>query len=315
MASRSSNITISTGADLLDALEDFKKAADESTVALAYYAGHGMEIGGKNVIAPTDMEIDCDDQEARRAVEADKLFEALGGAPQQIVLLDACRNNPFPQCPKRSATLRQRLPRLQPRDARPSSRCSSPTPPSPASSPPTAPPAAHSPFASALLARFEANPKMFIRDLLDQTAADVQLASGGSQVPEITTRGGAPKICLSEDGCGGDAGPGPKEPATPGGKVVPQQAKEHNPGDCFADCTDGCPEMVAVAAGSFLMGAGKDDERARRARSRSMRSASPPRSRCRNTRSPSTIGRPARSRAAATATCRRTAAGAAASGR
>src|SRR5690349_17869152 len=45
-----------TRADLLDALETFKQAADQSTAALIYYAGHGMELAGKNIIAPTDME-------------------------------------------------------------------------------------------------------------------------------------------------------------------------------------------------------------------------------------------------------------------
>jgi len=64
-----------TRADLLDALETFKQAADQSTAALIYYAGHGMELAGKNIIAPTDMEVNCDNQQALRSVEADKLFE------------------------------------------------------------------------------------------------------------------------------------------------------------------------------------------------------------------------------------------------
>lgn len=43
-------------ADLLDALEKFKREAAGAEVALVYYAGHGMEVDGKNVLAPTDME-------------------------------------------------------------------------------------------------------------------------------------------------------------------------------------------------------------------------------------------------------------------
>jgi formylglycine-generating enzyme required for sulfatase activity len=189
-------------ADLLDALEEFKSAADDATVALAYYAGHGMEVGGKNVIAPTDMEIDCEDQEAKRSVEADKLFEALGDAPQQIVLLDACRNNPFPQCPKRSATSGNGF-RGFSRITAPDRSLLIANATLEGALAADGPPGNHSPFAAALLARFEASPNMFMRDLLDQTASDVQLASGGSQIPEIITRGGAPKVCLSEDGCGG----------------------------------------------------------------------------------------------------------------
>ena len=170
-------------------------------MALAYYAGHGMELAGKNVIAPTDMEIDCATKTTRRCGRGRQLFDALGEAPQQIVLLDACRNNPFPQCPKRAATSGsgfRGFSRITAADnsllianATLSGQLAA-----------DGPAGDHSPFAKALLASFEANPKMFMRDLLDQTASDVQLASGGSQVPEITTRGGAPRVCLDEDGCG-----------------------------------------------------------------------------------------------------------------
>ena len=51
-------------ADLLDALESFQREAQGAEVALVYYAGHGMEVDGKNVVAPTDMEIDCKDKKS-----------------------------------------------------------------------------------------------------------------------------------------------------------------------------------------------------------------------------------------------------------
>ena len=91
-------------ADLLDALEKFKREATGAEVALVYYAGHGMEVDGKNVLAPTDMEIECQNKTALRSVAPEQLFDASSPAPQQIVLLDACRNNPFPQCPTRGAS-------------------------------------------------------------------------------------------------------------------------------------------------------------------------------------------------------------------
>lgn len=90
-------------AELLDAIEEFTATADQAQVALVYYAGHGMEIAGRNVLAPRDMEIDCEKKTPRRAIELDQIFAAVSGAPSQIVLLDACRNDPFPQCPSRSA--------------------------------------------------------------------------------------------------------------------------------------------------------------------------------------------------------------------
>jgi len=59
----------------------------------------------------------------------------------------------------------------------------------------------HSPFAKALLARFSESPRTYFRDLLDQAAADVRRATFGAQVPEVTSRGGAPRICLAGEGC------------------------------------------------------------------------------------------------------------------
>jgi len=44
------------------------------------------------------------EQDGAEIGRASQLFDASSPAPQQIVLLDACRNNPFPQCPTRGAS-------------------------------------------------------------------------------------------------------------------------------------------------------------------------------------------------------------------
>ncbi len=188
-------------ADLLDALEGFKREAEGAEVALVYYAGHGMEIDGKNVVAPTDMEIECAKKTTIRAIELDQLFAAAGPAPQQIVLLDACRNNPFPQCPSRGANAGsgfRGFSRLTEEDrallianATLSGQLAA-----------DGDSGSHSPFAQSLLKNFDEHPRLFLRDLLELTARDVRVASRGSQVPEITTRGGSPKVCLDATGCG-----------------------------------------------------------------------------------------------------------------
>lgn len=317
-------------ADLLDALEEFKDVADQADVALAYYAGHGMEIAGRNILAPSDVEISCEPKQAKRAVQLDKLFESLGSAPQQVVMIDACRNDPFPQCPSRSAQQGsgfRGFSRIA--DEEQSLLIANATLPGQLAA--DGEPGLHSPFAGALLARFETSPRLQFRDLLDQTARDVQIASGGSQVPEVTTRGGAPRICLSEDGCGEGGAPSggtapdlagssdevrsllarmgygitarggsdealtgairkfqasvglpadgritptllavlrattqvaalpPDEgPTAPSGPSIPTGPSEYTIGSTFRDCPN-CPEMVALAAGSFAMGAGPDD--------------------------------------------------------
>jgi len=194
-----------TRADLLDVLEAFKRQATGAEVALVYYAGHGMEVEGKNVLAPVDMEIACENKTAVRSVALEQLFDAAGGAPQQIVLLDACRNNPFPQCPSRGANTGsgfRGFSRLTEEDR--SLLIANATLSGKLAADGDA--GDHSPFAKSLLKNFEAHPRLFLRDLLDLTAQEVRVASRGNQVPEITTQGGSPKICLDVAGCG-EGGP------------------------------------------------------------------------------------------------------------
>jgi formylglycine-generating enzyme required for sulfatase activity len=188
-------------ADLLDALESFKRQAAGADVALVYYAGHGMEVEGKNVVAPVDMEIECENKTTLRSVELDQLFAAAGPAPQQIVLLDACRNNPFPQCPTRGANSGsgfRGFSRLTEEDR--SLLIANATLSGQLAADGDA--GDHSPFAKSLLKNLEDNPRLYMRDVLEATAKDVRVASRGAQVPEITTRGGSPRVCLDATGCG-----------------------------------------------------------------------------------------------------------------
>ena len=85
-------------ADLLDALETFKRRAQDAEVALVYYAGHGMEIDGKNVVAPTDMEIECANKSTLRSVELDALFAA--ASPRRS---RSCCSTPAATIPSRNA--------------------------------------------------------------------------------------------------------------------------------------------------------------------------------------------------------------------
>jgi len=84
-----------TKANLDQALRSFRKQADGAEVAMIYYAGHGMESGGKNWVIPVDAVLP-DPLELRfEAIDLDGLLETVSGATLRIVVLDACRNNPF----------------------------------------------------------------------------------------------------------------------------------------------------------------------------------------------------------------------------
>ena len=184
--------------DFLNALEDFQRIASQADVALVYYAGHGMEIAGKNILAPIDTEVSCEPKEARRTVEVEDLFEALGQAKNQVVLLDACRDDPFPQCASRSAAAGSGFRGLQRVGVVDTSLIIANATLSGALAA-DGDAGGHSPFATALLSRINTDGGAPLRDMLDRTARDVRDATGGVQVPEISTQGGAPDICIDAD--------------------------------------------------------------------------------------------------------------------
>jgi Caspase domain len=90
-------ITLSdlTMASFQRALRDFRAAADGSEIAMIYYAGHGIEGQGKNWLIPVDSKLETDFDLPYEAINMDRLLEALAGAQVRMVILDACRNNPF----------------------------------------------------------------------------------------------------------------------------------------------------------------------------------------------------------------------------
>jgi Caspase domain len=78
------------------ALRDFSQETVGADIALVYYAGHGMEIGGQNYLLPVDARLRTDRDVAFEAISLQQVMDAVEGAKTlRLVLLDACRNNPF----------------------------------------------------------------------------------------------------------------------------------------------------------------------------------------------------------------------------
>lgn len=77
------------------ALREFRALADGAQVAMVYYAGHGMEGNGRNWLIPTDAALASDRDLPYEAINLDQVMEAIEGATLRMVVLDACRNNPF----------------------------------------------------------------------------------------------------------------------------------------------------------------------------------------------------------------------------
>ena len=94
---------------LVSALRDFAARAETADWAVVYYAGHGMEVGGINYLIPTDAKIAADRDIGFEAVPLEQVLNAAERAKKlRLVILDACRDNPFANQMKRTQTVASR---------------------------------------------------------------------------------------------------------------------------------------------------------------------------------------------------------------
>lgn len=93
-------------AALETALREFGRKADGAELALVYYAGHGIEVGGQNYLIPVDAKLERDRDVDVEATRLDTLLGHAEGARLRVVILDACRNNPFVSRMERSIKTR-----------------------------------------------------------------------------------------------------------------------------------------------------------------------------------------------------------------
>lgn len=85
-----------TRAEMESGLRDFGVLADKADVALIYYAGHGMELNNTNYLIPTDAHLTRDRDAEIETIKLDTVLQMTEGARRlRVVILDACRNNPF----------------------------------------------------------------------------------------------------------------------------------------------------------------------------------------------------------------------------
>ena len=90
-----------------EALHAFAAEAEKADWAVVYYAGHGMEIGGVNYLIPIDAKLVSDREAETQAVALEQVIAAVGGARKlRLVMLDACRDNPFSPTMQRTIALK-----------------------------------------------------------------------------------------------------------------------------------------------------------------------------------------------------------------
>jgi tetratricopeptide (TPR) repeat protein len=81
---------------MIDNLRKFANEAEKADWAVVYYAGHGMEVSGVNYLVPIDAKVAVDRDIQYEAVPLAEVLKAADTAKKiKLVMLDACRDNPF----------------------------------------------------------------------------------------------------------------------------------------------------------------------------------------------------------------------------
>jgi hypothetical protein len=92
---------------LVSALAEFAKIADTADWATVYYSGHGIESRGINYLIPVDAQLKVDRDVDLETVDVGKVLSTIEGARKlRLVILDACRDNPFLNQMKRTVATR-----------------------------------------------------------------------------------------------------------------------------------------------------------------------------------------------------------------
>lgn len=83
--------------DIDAAITEFGRKIGNSEAALFYFAGHGLQVKGQNYLIPVDAKIESEAQVPYKSINVNQLLEEMdnGQSLANIVILDACRNNPI----------------------------------------------------------------------------------------------------------------------------------------------------------------------------------------------------------------------------
>jgi hypothetical protein len=189
-------------------------SAERNCYGFFFYAGHAVQSGGENYLIPVDANIQSENFLRQKAVSMQAVLGELNDAGNvlNIVVLDACRDNPFSW--KRSGSRGLQVVSDQPADSIIVYATSA------GSTADDNPSGRNGLFTTHLLANLQ-TPGLSVRDIFDKTGADVRQASGGKQIPAIYSQyfetaylGGRPAVAVQPT-------PAPVQPA-PAPQPVPK---------------------------------------------------------------------------------------------
>jgi len=196
-----------THAQMLVALARFRRLAEDADLALVYYAGHGLNLAGADVLLPSDTPARCDPKTREEAlagtVGIDEVIAASRPARNRVVILDACRTAAFPSCPSRGdATLTFRALGRVAEEHRGTLIATSAATGGVASDGPRG---GHSPYNALLRQHLAGKPQSFLHEVLFDVNRELGSRPSGQQPSLHFAHGVPPAVCLKVEGCGQSA--------------------------------------------------------------------------------------------------------------
>ena len=175
-------------------LREFTDQAHSADIAVIYFAGHGLEVDGSNYVVPVDAVLERDADVEDEAVSLNRILLAAEPASKlRLIILDACRDNPFAKRMKRTLATRAVSRGLVGVEAnRPNTFIAFAAKEGSTAADGDG---EHSPFTTALLKHLT-QPGVDIRKAFGYVRDDVMSATGGRQEPYTTNSLGGNDVAL-----------------------------------------------------------------------------------------------------------------------
>ena len=168
---------------MLTALREFETRALGADVAMFYFAGYGAQVGGANYLIPVGAGIRVENDVPDEAIDASSVLRRIedSGVKVGLVVLDACRDNPYPGASRSTARGLARM------SAPTGSIVAYATAPGSTAEDGTGDNGTY----TAALARYLTTPGLDIKEVFDRTAQEVERVTNGKQRPreEVGLRG------------------------------------------------------------------------------------------------------------------------------
>ena len=241
--------------DIGRTLREFKSKLSADSVALVFYAGHGVQVKGENYLPAVDAHIDGEEDVPQQSLKLGTLMGVLAESKTRLnlVFLDACRNNPYARAFRDGSRGLARA-----RDETPSGTLIAYA--TRANAVAADGTGRNGVFTSALLGAM-AEPGQPIEQVLKKVVRSVRSQTQGAQEPwhegsldgdfyfvpggatAAATRPSPTQLATAQ----------PEPVATPRPNPATPSPSIPQAGQVFKDCSE-CPEMVVIGTGSFEMG-------------------------------------------------------------